>query len=314
MNMKNTSAVAILTYKRNYLLKQQLEAIESWHDRLDQVIVVDNANEVSTADICAQYPWVDLIQARENLGAAGRNLAFEQCRTDILITLDDDVIEFRPEYIEKISQAFTDESLACINFKVTEENTGKLVNWVHHRSAAEYANERFETYEITEGAAAFRRSCLDKVGGYPKSFFLSHEGPDLAWRLMDQGWRVIYDPAIQVTHLFAPEGRANWRNYYFDTRNTLWLALRNLPLWYGIKLVVRQNCAMGFYSVRDGFTGTWLRAWRDALRGARQAMEERKCLAKSTMKRITNIDSFRPSLLRTIKSKVLTPANKLSAT
>ena len=310
--MTKTFAIAILTYKRNYLLRRQLEALSLWHERFAEVLVVDNANEPETAELCAAYPWVVLIQSKENLGAAGRNLAFEHCRAEYLVTLDDDVVELKPEHVHELEKAFDDELVSCVNFKVIEEGTGRVVNWVHHRPAALYADKRFDTYEITEGASAFRVSCLRTVGGYPKSFFLSHEGPDLAWRMMDKGWRVIYDPAIVVTHLFAPEGRANWRNYYYDTRNTLWLAVRNLPLRYALRVILRQNCAMGFYSLRDRFLGTWLRAWRDAFTGVGQAMRERNCLSKETMKRIAEIDAFRPSFIKTAVTRMRGSASKLS--
>ena len=89
---------------------------------------------------------------------------------------------------------FEDPAIACVNFKVVEEGTGRLLNWVHHRSARLFADVSFDTYEITEGAAAFRRSSLQAAGGYPESFFLSHEGPDLAYRLMDRGWRGDLQP------------------------------------------------------------------------------------------------------------------------
>ena len=197
-------SLAILTYRRNYLLQRQLAALSPWHEQLAEVIVVDNAAEASTVEICRRFSWVRLIQPPRNLGAAGRNLAFEAARSDFIVTLDDDVLDFRPDGLSILLRLFADPTLACINFKVIEEGTGKLVNWVHHRPAERFANESFDTYEITEGAAAFRCAALKVAGGYPESFFLSHEGPDLAWRLMDRDWRVLYSPEItRILQLFG---------------------------------------------------------------------------------------------------------------
>lgn len=304
-------SLAILTYRRNYLLQRQLAALSPWHEQLAEVIVVDNAAEASTVEICRRFSWVRLIQPPRNLGAAGRNLAFEAARSDFIVTLDDDVLDFRPDGLSILLRLFADPTLACINFKVIEEGTGKLVNWVHHRPAERFANESFDTYEITEGAAAFRCAALKVAGGYPESFFLSHEGPDLAWRLMDRDWRVLYSPEITVTHLFAPEGRASWRNYYYDTRNTLWLAVRHLPLLYGAKLLLRQNSAMAYYSLRDGFSGTWLRAWAHALAGLPREWKGRKRLRPETMKRLKAIDAHRTSFLKAVVTRLRSPSHKL---
>jgi len=114
--------------------------------------------------------------------------------------------------LDRLGELFGESSIGAVNFKVLEEGTGRVANWVHHRSVEAYADAEFDTYEITEGAVAFRRSILQRVGGYPATFFLSHEGPDLAFRIMNHGARVIYSPAVSVTHSFAPEGRPSWRS------------------------------------------------------------------------------------------------------
>lgn len=308
-----TISLVILTYRRNYLLERHLAALESWHHAFHQVIVVDNAGEPPATEVCARYPWATLVRAPRNLGAAGRNLGFDAATADYVVTLDDDVMELMPEHLDILKRVFADPNIACINFKVVEEGTGRLVNWVHHRDAALYADQTFPTYEITEGAAALRLQCLREVGGYPESFFLSHEGPDLAYRLMDRGWQVIYNPQIAVTHLFAPEGRASWRNYYYDTRNTLWLVARNLPLIYGTKLLLRQNCAMLFYSIRDGFFGTWLKAWWHGLGGLRRELGARKRLSDSAMHHIRQIDAHRPALWQLAWERIRSPVNRLKA-
>jgi GT2 family glycosyltransferase len=306
-----TISLVILTYRRNYLLERHLAALEPWHQAFEQVIVVDNAGEPPAAEVCVRYPWVTLVRAPRNLGAAGRNLGFDAARSDYVVTLDDDVVELQPEHLDTLRRLFADRGVSCINFKVVEEGTGRLVNWVHHRDAATYSDKTFATYEITEGAVAFRRECLEAVGGYPESFFLSHEGPDLAYRLMDRGWQVIYSPEVVVTHLFAPEGRASWRNYYYDTRNTLWLVVRHLPLLYGMKMLIRQNCAMAFYALRDGFFLTWLKAWWHALAGLPREYKTRKCLSANTMRQIRAIDAHRPGFWQLVWERIRSPNLRL---
>ncbi|MBB6091646.1 GT2 family glycosyltransferase [Povalibacter uvarum] len=299
-----TFSIVILTFNRGHLLKRLLDDLRSFSRSGAEIIVVDNASDEPASNFTSGYPDVVTLRAPRNLGAAGRNLGFDAARGDVIVCLDDDVFGLSTDALEQLDRIFADAKVAAVNFKVLEEGTGRVVNWVHHREIEKFADETFDTYEITEGAVAFRRNVLRDVGGYPESFFLSHEGPDLAFRVMNGGWRVIYSPALNVTHSFAPEGRKSWRNYYFDTRNTLWLAVRNLPVGYGSWTFFRQTAAMFFYSIRDRHFRWWFKGAWDGLKGLPQAVRERRKMSRETMRRIREIDSFRPPLRYVIRKRL----------
>jgi GT2 family glycosyltransferase len=78
------------------------------------------------------------------------------------------------------------------------------------------------------GACAIRRSAFLEAGGYPSLFFYGHEETDLAWRLMDRGYRLEYDAAARMCHHVLPNARyPAFRRR--DGRNRVLLARRNLP-------------------------------------------------------------------------------------
>jgi GT2 family glycosyltransferase len=299
-------SIVVLTFNRNYLLERLLADLRVFAQSKAQIIVVDNASETPASAVTQAHPEVTLIRAPKNLGAAGRNLGIDVATGDVVVCLDDDVYELSRDALDRLEEIFADKSIGAVNFKVTEEGTGRIVNWVHHRSVEEYSGKMFETYEITEGAVAFRRSTLMRTGGYWEEFFLSHEGPDLAFRIMNEGARVIYSPALRVTHAFAPEGRAPWRKYYYDTRNTFWLAARNLPLIYGWRLVTRQSLAMLLYALRDGHAIWWAKGLRDGLLGMRVAFAQRRVLSQEAMRRVRTIDTFRPPLIYMLRRRLFT--------
>jgi GT2 family glycosyltransferase len=302
-------SIVVLTFNRSHLLERLLADLQVFASSGARIIVVDNASTIPAATITGQYPDVTLIRAPRNLGAAGRNLGFAAATGDVVICLDDDVYGLSRDALYRLAEIFADESVGAINFAVREEASGRIVNWVHHREVEKFSGATFETYEITEGAVAFRRSVLLRTGGYPESFFLSHEGPDLAFRIMDQGARVFYNPAVSVTHSFAPEGRPSWRKYYYDTRNTLWLAARNLPLGYGCRIVVRQCATTFLYSLRDGYVRWWSKGIWDGARGLRRAWGERRVLSRETMQRIRQIDSFRAPLIYLLRTRLFSGAS-----
>src|SRR5882762_1309780 len=293
---KLSYSIVVLTFERNHLLEHLLAELQGFLRAGAQIIIVDNASRVPAETITRLHPDVTLIRAPRNLGAAGRNLGFDAATGDVIICLDDDIHGLSRDALERLDEIFADSRIGAVNFTVLEEGTVRFECCVDHRKVEQFCRAVFETYEITEGAVAFRGSILQRVGGYPEAFFLSHEGPDLAFRIMNEGSQVIYSPAVSVTHSSAPEGRTSWRNYYYDTRNTLWLAARNLPMGYGFRIVVRQTLAMLLYSLRDGYIKWWSKGIWDGVRGLCTAWGERRVLSNETMRRIRQIDSFRPPL------------------
>src|SRR4029079_5275152 len=53
---------------------------------------------------------------------------------------------------------------------------------------------------VWEGAVAMRRAAFDASGGWPEAFVRGHEGVELAWRVMDAGYRVAYAGDLAVLH------------------------------------------------------------------------------------------------------------------
>jgi GT2 family glycosyltransferase len=92
---------------------------------------------------------------------------------------------------------------------------------------------------VWEGAVAMPRDVFDRVGGWPEEFRFVHEGVDLAWRVLDAGYRVRYAAERSVTH--PPRGPAAERHGYsvrYAARNRVFVARRNLPLALGVLYVL----------------------------------------------------------------------------
>jgi GT2 family glycosyltransferase len=291
-------SIAILTFNRAPILEKLLASLSEVVSDDVELIVVDNHSEDDTAAVVDRAP-IPLVSVRTdvNVGVAGRNAALRRAKGHVVVCLDDDVFGIDRKALCTIREAFdSDPRIGAINFKVVDPWTNEVCNWVHHSEVEVYADQIFETYEITEGAVAFRNEAVAAAGWYPDSFFLSHEGPDLAFRLIDCGYRVLYRGDIVVKHWHANEGRRSWMTYYYDTRNQYWLAARNFPASYALPYLVRGQLSTLVYAIRDGYLRYWLRAVRDAIAGLRPLWRDRKVVSKETMKVIRAIDARRPSV------------------
>lgn len=305
-------SICILTFNRYSLLRGLLTELKRLEYIPLEIIVIDNHSEDMTQMMMNQeFPTTTYIRTEQNIGAAGRNIGMKNSNGGIIITLDDDITGLTDNAIHTLVRQFAeDPKLGAVNFRIVNQD-GRTCNWVHHCKEEEFFDKNFLTYEITEGAVAFRKETLHLSGHYPDRFFLSHEGPDLAFRILDRGFKVVYTGNIIVRHSFAQESREPWRNYYYDTRNQFWLAARHFPLSYAVTYLARGLLSMLVYSLRDGYFVYWLKAIADGLTGLRRALKERNVLSEATMTTVREIDSRRPSLGYFIKNRLITKKDLL---
>ena len=298
-------SIVVLTYQRRDSILALLAQLTTVQDDTLDVIVVDNGSDDGTADaIAAKHPGVTLITLPTNRGVGARNEGLSRANGDIIVTLDDDMLGLDDSDLKRLREIFASRPrLGALNFKITWPRSDIVRDWVHHRPLTD-ANGTFDTYEITEGAVAYRAAALRDTGPYREDFFISHEGIELAYRLLGNGWDVAYDGTVAIEHHHAAGGRANWRRYYYDTRNLFWVAVLHQPARYAVGYLGRGLSAMAFYALRDGFMGTWFEAVRDGLRGLSALKRERHVWNKRTRMAVASADAARPGLLYLIRKRL----------
>lgn len=305
-------SIVVLTYNRKDCLKELLSELVGLADSVKELVVVDNCSDDGTAEMLgSEFPVVKAIRTHANVGVSARNRGVREALGSIVITIDDDIMGLRVADLERIQAQFQAQpELAALNFQVRDWFARHTCNWVHHRSIAD-AEAAFETYEITEGAVAFRREPVVEAGGYFEDYFISHEGPDLAFRLMNAGHLVRYDGAIVVYHKHEQQSRAPWRFYYFDTRNQLWLAVRNMPWKEGSQYLTTGIAAMAVYALRDGYFVWWAQGVWDGVRKLPAMVRTREVWTPRTRALCHEIDRHRSGFWSTVRKRLFQPANRL---
>jgi len=298
-------SIVILTYQRCDAAVHLLTQLAALADPDLEVILVDNGSDDGTAAIVrAQFPHVTLVALSENTGVGGRNRGLEIARGEVVVTLDDDMVDLTTDHLDHLRARFAGAPrLGAVNFKVTWPGTDRVRDWVHRRPVT-FADDTFPTYEITEGAVAWRSAALRAVGLYREDFFISHEGVELAIRLLNGGWQVVYDGRVGVGHAHAAGGRTSWRRYYFDTRNMYWVAKLHMPVFRALKYLTVGTGAMGVYALRDGHFGAWLRAVRDGLAGMARLKAERRVWTPETAAAVAEADSWRPGFWTMVRKRL----------
>ncbi len=306
-------SISILTYNRADILCELLTSLELLTYPALEIIVIDNNSTDDTQSLVRdKFPKIEYFRNSKNEGVGARNIGLSKGSGDIIVTLDDDIIGITDSDINSLIELFEDKpDVGAICFKVVDYNSGEVCNWCHHYIQSKFCNREFITDEITEGAVAFRKTALEKSGYYPSFFFISYEGVDLLYRLLNKGYKTIYSPLICVRHRTHQSGRPNWRRYYYDTRNQIWFVIRNLPCLSGLKYLFRGLSAMLIYSVRDGFFKYWLKGVWDGFKNIKKITKKREKATSESMLILKKISQNRPGLLYTFKNRVLKKGIKL---
>ncbi|MFF3527358.1 glycosyltransferase family 2 protein [Streptomyces rubiginosohelvolus] len=233
---------------------------------------------------------VTTIELPENLGCpGGRNEGLRRLAeigdVDVVIELDDDGLLVDKDVFRRVRDHFAaDDRLGIVGFRIADE-TGETQRRHVPRLRAGDPMRGGAVTAFLGGGHAFSMKMLAETGLWPAEFFFTHEETDLAWRALDAGWKVEYDPELLLQHpKTSPARHAVY--YRMTARNRVWLARRNLPL-----------------PLVPAYLGTWtlltlartrdpkgLRAWAGGfVEGVRTPCGERRPMRWSTVWQMTRL-------------------------
>jgi GT2 family glycosyltransferase len=106
-----------------------------------------------------------------------------------------------------------------------------------------------EVFAACAGAALYRRSAVDEVGGFEERFFLYLEDVELGLRLRLAGWSCLYEP-VTARHAGAGSDSVPVRSVEgWVERNTLLLAARHFPTRW-LPLIVYRQAGWAYHALR----------------------------------------------------------------
>ncbi|MBO2461767.1 glycosyltransferase family 2 protein [Actinomadura violacea] len=226
----------------------------------EQVVLIGNATPLD--DVSADVVKVPL---EENLGCpGGRNVGLKLLcgsgRVDVIVELDDDGLLVADDVFRKIQQLYaSDPELGIVSFRIADEQ-GETQRRHVPRLRADDPMRAGQVTAFLGGAHVLSVPMLNQIGDWPERFFFCHEETDMAWRALDAGWKIIYEPSLVLEH---PKTSPARHAVYFrmTARNRVWLARRRLPLllipvylgvWIGLT-VLRIRSASGLMKWLGGF-------------------------------------------------------------
>nr|WP_281260736.1 glycosyltransferase [Murinocardiopsis flavida] len=205
----------------------------------------------------------------ENIGIpAGRNKGAELVTGDIILFLDDDGWYRSPDLAKHVQDRFAaDPRLGAVSFRIADPDGGPDQRRHLPRLGSSDPLRSSKVTTFLGGACAIRTAAFEKAGGQAEEFFYAHEESDLAWRILDAGYDILYDAEAVMYHpATLPTRHPDF--YRLNARNRVWLARRNLPWplalgylgsWVAITLLRERDRE----SLKTWFTG-FKEGWRES--------------------------------------------------
>lgn len=275
-----------------------------------EIFVADNGStDDSVGHLVDNYPQVKLILLQNNYGfAEGYNLALRYVDSDYYVLLNSDV-EVTPNWLQPCIELLEkDERAAVVQPKILSykkphqfEYAGAAGGFIDkfgypfcrgrilNRSEPDVGQyNSISPIFWASGACMFVKAQLFRqAGGFDGRFWAHMEEIDFCWRLKNQGYKILYQPASSVFHLGgATLPYSSPQKTYLNFRNNLFMLFKNLPenkfrriflLRIFLDYVAAAKFLAGFYF--SGFTAV-LKAHASLLFNLPRLIIKRKNLKK----------------------------------
>jgi len=248
-------SVVISTKNRPESLERTLASVRRQTCRHElEIVVVDDGSTPPVGDL---GPDVRLYRNPESLGMCGaRNRCWREARGRYAVYLDDDAeLETDDALARALARARSVPRCAVVAFRQLRPD-GSTHYMQPAVSDVACLTNRFYGYGFL-----FDRALLNELEGFRDPFGYYMEEIEISLRVLDRGYRIVYEPDSSVVHHEDPRGRDMKRIGRLRLRNGLLVVLLCYPAW-----AVGPGCLRSIQNVLRFAPGLGLSGRMDALR------------------------------------------------
>jgi GT2 family glycosyltransferase len=305
-NQPSVGAV-IVNFNGGKRILRVLDALHRQQYPLADIIVVDNdSNDSSPAEIRAAFPKVRIIELGMNTGLSNaRNVGLRALHTTLAFIIDHDIYADE-NCIAIMIRAYEAErpAVMCPRIRLLPEREIVQVEGASaHFLGTLILRHGYQQVKSTPalpqyvdgspgGCMLVERERIIDAGGFDELFFFYLEDLEFTLRLRGMGYRFWCEPAAEVFHerasgtpglSFRGQGQYPERRAYFTMRNRLLAMLihyRTRTLLVLLPVLVLYELVAFAAALRKGFPAQWLRAWQWQFANFRTIVQRRRTVRR----------------------------------
>ncbi|HMS33084.1 MAG TPA: glycosyltransferase [Ignavibacteria bacterium] len=237
-------SVFIVTFNRLSMLKKcVLNILPTMKELNYELIIIDNASTDGTieflTEIAASYPQVRIILNEKNTGINAKSLGADETKGDFIIGVDDDVIRFPENWVEKMIYAY--KNIPDMGYLATDVIQDDTTTGAKHKED-QYIKEFYDNGNIVlevgpTGGWCFMisREVFEKVGKlitFKNRIFYAEDG-DYVNRITNSGLKYGILSGLKVYHATGEFHNAEFKKVLdekYEDYN------KKEPIFYKIKI------------------------------------------------------------------------------
>jgi len=217
--------VSIVTYNNAETIEPCLDSIpQAIGNRTAQIVVVDNASSDDTVALLERRDDIELVPNRTNLGfGAAHNRAFAVARGRYFVCLNPDAY-LQPAALQRFVETLDHETrVGLAGGRIYRPDGSPRANCARVTDGIEFilrnglptpsrilsrfppevwdCPEQLDVPAVVGACFVFRSAAFAEIGGFDEAFFMYHEGPDVALRMRQHGWRIMTVPEAGIVHV-----------------------------------------------------------------------------------------------------------------
>lgn len=241
--MKPKLSTIIVTYNSSQHIKDMLLSIEKQTNTSHEIIVVDNNSQDQTvAQIYASRVKVSLLKQKENLGfSKANNLGVKDAKGEYLLFLNPDtrVLDHAIDNLFNFLKSRDDVGIVAPkliedngNIQPSVRNLPTLTNAIKeyylnikksYEPFVPVGNSPQEIESIVGAAIMIPKNLYQKVGGFDNKFFMYFEDLDLCKKVKNAGYKIMYLPEVRMKHSIGASAKTNTKtSQYLKASATLY--------------------------------------------------------------------------------------------